>query len=157
MRMMNHNIKRLIGLFVLSLLFLVCIPATATAAERTDSVLYMDDGSYFIVETVEYGMRASGTKTGKKSYTYYDSDNVSQWNATLTGKFTYTGSSATCTSSSVDVTIYDSSWVVAYKLAGKSGNKATASITMSDKLAGVTIISVPVSLSLSCDANGNLS
>ena len=82
---------------------------------------------------------------------------TAQWKATLSGSFTYTGSSATCTSSSVDVTVYDSSWYTISKSSNKSGSKATASVTMGEKLAGVTVTKVPISLAMTCDKNGNLS
>ena len=111
-----------------------------------------------MVEAIEvFNMRASGSITGNKRYTYYDSDDVSQWRVTLTGKFTYTGSSATCTSSSVDVAIYDSSWYISSKSASKSGNKATGNVKMGDRPVDVTLSIVPVNLTLTCDANGNLS
>lgn len=125
---------------------------------RTETV-YFDDGSYMTVE-VTRAVRASGSVTGSKPYTYYNSSynssGVVQWQAVLTGSFTYTGSSATCTASSVDVTVYDSAWKVISKSASKSENTATASVSMR-KVVGVTVMTVPVSMSLSCDANGNLS
>ena len=67
------------------------------------------------------------------------------------------GSKATCTSSSIDVTIYDSEWYVIVKSAGKSENIARGSVTIGKKLLGVTVSQHPVSLTLTCDANGNLS
>ena len=90
------------------------------------------------------------------SIAYYNSDGISKWNAVLTGSFSYNGSSATCSSSSVDVTIFDSDWYVISKYASKSGNTATASVTVGRRYDGSTI-KVPVSLSLKCDKNGNLS
>lgn len=90
------------------------------------------------------------------AYYNYNSDGISKWNAVLTGSFSYNGSSATCSSSSVDVTIFDSDWYVISKYASNSGNTATASVTVGRRYDGSTI-KVPVSLSLKCDANGNLS
>ena len=57
----------------------------------------------------------------------------------------------------VNVTIYDSSWYTVSKSASKSGNTATGSVIMGDTANGVTVKRVPVSLTLTCDANGNLS
>lgn len=133
------------------------VPVHGQAVEQEVNVIHFDDGSY-IVETIDIAQsRASGTKTGTKSQTYYGSAGDSEWKAVLTGTFTYTGSSATCTSSSVDVTIYDSAWYVISKSASKSGNSANASVTMGEKLLGVTVTKVPTELSLQCDVNGNLS
>lgn len=101
--------------------------------------------------------RASNSISASKSYTYRDGKNVIQWKAVLTGSFTYNGSKVTCTSSSIDVTIYDSEWYVVVKSAGKSENIARGSVTIGKKLLGVTVSQHPVSLTLTCDANGNLS
>lgn len=119
--------------------------------------IYFEDGSYMTVEIISKGARASGSVTGSKPYTYYGSDGNAKWKAVITGSFSYSGSSATCTSSSVDVTIYDSSWYTVSKSASKSGNTARASVTIGEKRGGVTVTKVPVSLSLSCGKDGNLS
>ena len=149
--------KRCVCLLVLVALFLSALPIHSHAVEQKVNIKFFDDGSY-IVETIDIiENRASGTKTGTKSQTYYGSAGDSEWKAVLTGVFAYTGSSATCTSSSVNVTIYNSAWYVVSKSASKSGNMANASVTMGEKLLGVTVTKIPTSLSLSCDANGNLS
>lgn len=147
--------KRVVGLVLSFIILLEIIPTCGQAAEL-ETITY-EDGSYATIETATYKMRASGTVTGSKKYTYYSSSGTEKWNAVLTGSFSYTGSSATCTSSSVSVTIDDSDWYQIYKYAGKSGNKATASVTMGYRLDGETVTQVPVSLTLTCDANGNLS
>lgn len=149
--------QRIFACLLLVVLFLNVLPVVGNAVEGAGNIVYFDDGSYMTVEIITNDARVSGSKTGIKQYTYYDVDGVSQWKAALTGSFTYTGSSATCTSSSVSVTIYDSSWYEIYKLASKSGNVAKASVTMGDKLVGGTVTEVPVNLTLTCDVNGNLS
>lgn len=148
--------KRLIPLLVLVILIAGILPVVACAEENTLETIRFDDGSYMMVEMVFGRVRASGSVTGSKKYTYYNSDDVSQWRAVLTGSFSYSGSSATCSSSSVDVTVYNSDWYVVSKLADKSGNTATASVTMGLPYDG-TVAKVPVKLNLKCDANGNLS
>lgn len=137
------------------LLIVALLPVNANCAEV--ETFYFEDGSYATIHIALTNARASGSITGNKIYNYYNSDNVRQWKAVLTGSFTYTGSSATCTSSSMDVTINDSSWYIASKSSGKSGSTARGNATISEKLLGVTVTSIPVSLTLSCDANGNLS
>lgn len=141
---------------VLALMLVFCIlPVNTWAVEN--EIIYFDDGSYIVIEVINNGMRASGSISGGKQYTHYDSDGSSNWKAVLNGSFSYTGSGATCTSSSMNVTIYDSSWYTISKSASKSGNKATGSATVGQKVSGVTVTRVPVNLTLSCDANGNLS
>ena len=136
---------------------IVVIPVSGYASEEKIETLYFEDGSYMTVE-IEYNLtRTTWSVTGNKKYTYYDDNGSSQWYAVLTGSFNYTGSSSSCTSSNVNVTIYDSSWYTISKSASKSGNKATGSATVGQKVSSVTITRVPVNLTLSCDANGNLS
>lgn len=149
--------KRIVAIFLIAVFLLGAFAGTAEASERDVNTIYFADGSYMVEAIEVINMRASGSITGNKRYTYYDSDDVSQWRVTLTGKFTYTGSSATCTSSSVDVAIYDSSWYISSKSASKSGNKATGNVKMGDRPVDVTLSIVPVNLTLTCDANGNLS
>lgn len=148
--------KKLIVFVLCAALIVPLLPVMGYAAEEEQEIVRFADGGYLLIELSANASRATEQVTGSKKYTYYDSNNTSQWRATLTGTFTYTGSSATCTASSVDVAIYNSAWYVSYKTAGKSGNKATASVTMKKTSDNVTS-SVPVNLSLSCDANGNLS
>lgn len=149
--------KRILSI-LLTLTIAMCVfPMYANATGKEDNVLSFDDGSYMTVEVITNGLRASGTVTGNKINTFYDSEGNTKWKAVLTGSFTYTGSSATCTTASVDVTIYDSNWYVISKSASKSGNTASASVTMGRKAAGVTLSKVNADLTLSCDANGNLS
>ena len=148
--------KRAFSIMMVLFILVSILPVSGNAAEAVETV-YFDDGSYIIVE-VNYSLtRETWSVTGNKQYTYYDSDGISKWKAVLTGTFNYTGSGATCTASSVNVTIYDSSWYTISKSASKSGNRATGSVTMGLKSAGVTVARVPVSLALTCDKNGNLS
>lgn len=148
--------KRLISLLMLVVMIAGIMPIAVSAEEKGVDVIHFEDGSYMTVEVISGRTRASQSTTGSKKYTYYNSDGISKWNAVLTGSFSYNGSSATCSSSSVDVTIFDSDWYVISKYASKSGNTATASVTVGRRYDGSTI-KVPVSLSLKCDANGNLS
>lgn len=149
--------KRILCYILASVMLFCMIPIHSNAVENKLETIYFEDGSYMTVGIITKGARASGSVSGSKPYTYYGSDGNEKWKAVVTGSFKYTGSSATCTSSSVDVTVYSSSWYTISKSASKSGNTATASVTMGEKQGGVTVTKVPVSLSLSCDADGNLS
>lgn len=149
--------KHLLCSVLVIMMLLSVLPVSGNAAEQDKEVIYFQDGSYMTIELIENGFRASGSKSGSKRSTYYGSNGATEWVAVLSGNFNYTGSSATCTSSSMNVTIYDSDWYVISKSASKSGNSATGSAVMGLKNAGVTVTRVPVSLTLQCDANGNLS
>lgn len=137
---------------------LMIVPAFTIGVFATDTdTVYFDDGSYITIDISTVRGRAAGTVTGNKTYTYHDSDGTTAWKAMLNGTFSYTGSSATCTASTCNVTTYDSAWYTVSKSTSKSGNSATAAVTMGKTLLGVTITKVPVDMILSCDANGNLS
>ena len=130
--------------------------ATDEVSENVSHVYY-EDGSYLKITITESMSRASGTKTGSKKYEHLDSNGNLCWTATLRGTFTYTGTSATCTASSCDVSISNSAYYVVSKTVGKSGGSATATLTMGRKLLGITISKDTYDLKLTCDKNGNLS
>ncbi len=147
-----------ITLLVATLLSLLTFHTqAATVTDVNEDIIYLEDGSYITVELTWTESRASGTKTGTKTYTLKTNAGEELWRAVLRGTFTYTGSSATCTASSCDVTISDSAWYVVSKTASKSGNAAVADLTMGKKFLGITIDKESISMRITCDANGNLS
>ena len=145
--------KRVVSVLMLVFFLFSALPMAGAAEAVSEERIELGDGYYLIAETFQSGARASKSVSGSKPYTCYDSAGTALWQVTLYGTFTYTGSSATCTASSISTTIYDSSWSTGSKSASKSGNKATGSATMKKS----TVKSVPVSLSLSCSASGSLS
>ena len=147
---------------VLAATFLLAalLPMNAYAAADTqvnEAVVYFEDGSYMTVELTWAESRASGTKTGSKTYRFNNSNGVEQWRAVLRGTFSYTGSSATCTAASCDVTISNSSFYVVSKGVNKSGNAALCELVMGKKLLGVTVSKDKINMQITCDATGNLS
>ena len=152
--------KRSVCCILAMLLLVSALSMNCYAIEDKSEIyntIYFDDGSYLTECICVTQTRSSGTVSGRKVDTYYTSGVATAWQAVLKGTFSYTGSSAACTASSCDVTIYDSAWYVVSKSASKSGNTATAAVTMGFKTLGVTVNKVPINMSLSCDANGNLS
>ena len=145
--------KRVVSVLMLVFFLFSALPMAGAAEAVSEERIELGDGYYLIAETFQSGARASKSVSGSKPYTCYDSAGTALWKVTLYGTFTYTGSSATCTASSISTTIYDSSWSTGSKSASKSGNKATGSATMKKS----TVKSVPVSPSLSCSASGSLS
>ena len=146
-------------IFSFLFIFALLLPVQALAANETEaaSIIYFEDGSYITITINVFESRASGSKTGQKNYVYTSNSGTVCWDATLTGTFTYTGSSATCTYSDCSVTVYENNWYIVSKSAAKSGNTATATVTMGRKVLGITIAKDTYNMALSCDANGNLS
>lgn len=154
--------KNFFRLFLLLVLVALMLPvgvfaASSTPAYEPENIIRFEDGSYIIIELTSAETRASGTKTGTKTYTYYDNGGTEEWRAVLIGTFTYTGSSATCTASSCSVTITNTNWYEVSKTASKSGNTATAEVTMGRKWLGITVEKKTVPIQITCDANGNMS
>ena len=119
---------------------------------------YFDDGSYIVTTITEEPAvsfaRAAGTKTASKTATYKSSSGASLWSVTVTGTFSYNGSSAKCTSSSVSANSYSSLWKINSKSASKSG--ASASATATAKYYDSSTYK-SLSVTLTCKANGVLS
>ena len=151
--------KRFVSLILLAVLVISVVPIKCFALENEGEFIIerFEDGSYMTERIITNHSRASGTKTGSKEKIYYDASGNADWKATVTGTFTYTGGSSACTTASCSVTIYDSAWYSISKSASKSGNTATANVAMGEKLLGVKVNEVSTSVSLKCDANGNLS
>ena len=152
--------KKLSKIILALFLILALLPFSAFATTETphfENVIYFDDGSYMTVELSVMESRASGTKNGSKTYRYYANDGTEEWRAVLSGTFTYTGSSATCTASSCSVTITNTAWYTVSKTATKSGSNALGTVVMGRKVLGITIAKETYNMQITCDANGNLS
>lgn len=147
--------KRVLCCGLMMVLLMGVMPVRASASEM--ETIYFEDGSYSTIELTTYGTRASGSKSGSKTYNHYDSNGSKVWKVVLTGSFTYTGSSATCTSADMSATIYDSAWSVYNISDSKSGNVARGAATVAKELLGVTVAKKTANLTITCDANGNLS
>lgn len=150
-----NKMRRMLCCILTLVLMMSVMPLGANALEM--EIVHFEDGSYVIIQLDTYGTRASGTVSGSKTANYYSSSNVLEWKAELNGSFSYTGASASCTTADLDITIYNSTWSTQYGYASKSGNKATASGAMLKKAAGITVVKSPINITLTCDANGNLS
>lgn len=123
---------------------------------ETNSTVYNEDRGYFVEEIIVIPSRASHSTTGSKVSTYYTETGTAVWKVTVTGSFTYNGTTASCTSSSCTVTILNSSWYQISKSSGRNGASATASATLGYKMNGVKVNEITRSVKLTCDKNGNL-
>ena len=153
--------KRIAVLLLTVTMVLLLLPANAYAASdlqetQVTEVQRFTDGSYLVITVQTIETYASGTKTGTATCTYYSTSDEILWVAVLTGTFTYNGTTATCTASSCNVTVYKNNWYVISKSASKNANAATGTVTMGCKFLGVTIMQETYDLSLSCDPNGNI-
>lgn len=152
--------KRFIA-FVLTLVIVLSFAGVSAFADsdgvemqKTTSTLTVvfSDGSFY-VDKISQGNQlfASGIRSGNKTRTYYKSNGAAAWSITVYGSFSYTGSTANCTSASHSRTIYDSAWWCSSIGSYRSGASAIAYGTFN--LIGKA---EPTSITLSCTANGGL-
>ena len=160
--MKNH----LSFLAIILLLTISLWPAHITHAkdDAFTKVIYNTDGSYITIETVVNNpilditnTRSSYSKTVSKTFTYYNSDNVAEWDVVLTATFTYDNITSQCISSSATHHTYDSSWSCTSLLPGKAGNAAWANFTFVQKILFITYNTYTGSVSISCSADGTIS
>lgn len=146
--------KKVICVLLITILTLGFFPISGNAATN---VIFYENGCYLTIELSSMRTRTDGYRTGNKAYTYHAADGTVEWKAVLTGSFTYTGSSAVCTASSMEVTIYNSAWYIYNKSTSKTASMALGYLEMGYKVLGVTLKRTPIDMVITCDPNGNLS
>lgn len=146
---------------LLFILFFCCaiffVSANASNESITSSVrIDLPNGDY-VIETVAESTdtpitRATNTKSGHKTSVYYNSSNVAIFGVRVDGAFSYTGTTSWSTSGSATVYIYDSSASYISKSASHSSNYASATGKVK-----YNYVTIPRTVTLYCDKNGNLS
>ena len=151
--------KRIISVALTMALFIVVFAVGVNANEvyNSETKVYLEDGSYIVIRIQEDNSRLTGTKSGSKTYEYYASNGGLQWSATLFGNFTYTGATSACSASNISVTVYNTEWQLVSKGSGRNANIASGDVTMARVVLSVTISKITRNMTLTCDANGNLS
>ena len=152
-------------LITMLLLFTTNINAFTVVIEPSENsiseIVYFDDGSYIettlTIEESNISTLASNTISGSRKMIYKNSDGEAQWTAILKGTFTYTGSSATCTASSITYSISNDNWRITSATASKSGNKATGNIIAKYYFLFVPTKTVEAPIAITCSATGVLS
>ena len=149
---------------IMAIAIVFFLSASNTVQASGDNVLnrtyttieYLDNGDY-IETTLVVSNSTKGTITGAKTATYKDSSNEILWEVSVTGTFSYNGTSSTCVSASGDSHSYSSNWTVSSPTVSKSGNTATSTATGKKRLFGIVIQTQTLSVTLSCSKNGVLS
>lgn len=150
--------KILISLLALSF---VLSPLKAYAAEKTvtSETEYLGDGIYVTTTIIEseYSLLATNTKSGSKAREYTNSSGTVIFSLTVSGTFSYTGSSSKCTSASADSTIYSSNWKCTSKVPSMSENKAIAEGTFKQYSSNIVTKTIDQTVTLTCSSTGVLS
>lgn len=144
--------------FILSVVLLLSMAGTVFASETsTTEIIYLEDGSYLVIETVQSMARSANTTSGFTRITHVAESGETRWRAILTGTFTYDGTSATCTEATVTTYVYADNWYEVSKSSVKSGDTATGSVTMGRTVLGITVAKETYNMTLTCSPNGTLS
>lgn len=109
-----------------------------------------------VITEVENMTRQGGTKRGCKTRTLRDRKGQAIWDIKLYGDFTYTGTSATCTSSWMDYSIYIGNWKATNMSPTRRGNQAKGAYTMKRYHLGICTQTETDTILLTCNTNGNL-
>ena len=146
--------KKLVSLAIAAILvFVLAVPAFALEPEtQVIDLGTVDLGngvSYHTVLTIENSALRASVKKGSitRDFSYYG---AAIGSVQLNGIFSYDGHTATATSASVYHTV-SNGWSYGGQSTWTSGKSAYLSATLSN--GGTNIV---VSISLSCDANGNV-
>ena len=150
------------SLLILALVLAFAMPAFATSSSTSTYTEYYTDGSYAKIVITEdssssKATKATQTKSGTKGWIFYNANGVQLWKVQITGTFSYTGSTSTCTNVTKATFLYDNAWKVTAESCSKSGNKAMGSFTVKRYALLIPVQTENVSITLTCSANGTLS
>ena len=150
----------LLATFIFSIL--VTCNSVSAATQYSDiitQITYLDNGDYLETTIYENDIvltRATGKKTGTKTTTY-KSDGKALWYVSVTGTFTYTGTSSKCTASSVKASSYVDTWKISNKSSSYKNNTATGSATAKLYYGPLPVTTINQTVTLSCNSKGDLS
>ena len=133
-------------LFGLSM-FLSCAHAITP---QNIEVIWFEDGSHAEIVTLQSSTRS--VTGSSKTYTYWDSGNKKVFSYTLNGDFSYDGNTSKVTRVTYSSNIYLSGWSLSSHNEYGSGSTAYGDATFK----GPGGASEDVSLTLTCDKNGNI-
>ncbi len=138
-------------------------PAAAITAQNTKTEIeHLGNGDYLVTTLEESSSdhalsRAAKTKNGSKKTTYHTASGKAVWTFTVTGTFSYNGSSATCIKASPSFSSTTTAWKATSSSATRSANKAIGKITAKQYRLGVCTSTVDRTVTLSCSKTGVLS
>ena len=159
--------KKLISI-VCCLCLLTAIFVLPVSAEEADAEILISrtvevqpDGSsveILVYQSPVYTRGNSYSMSGSKVYNSTNAAGEVQWTFRVTGVFKVVeGSSVYCTSASHSYTIAEDDWNYVSGSSYKSGNKAIGNAEFNRKVLGIVIDTGTCTVTLTCDANGNLS
>ena len=147
--------KKIFASFLTVLTLLGTTPVFALNEEsNTQIVERFEDGSYIEVTIEEIStLTRSNTKKGNKTTYYKNTYDVILWSVKTSGTFTYDGSTAKCTASSVDTQCPAINWKLSNIRSSKSGYATAKSYNG----LGMVLQTINETVKLTCSPSGTLS
>ena len=149
---------------LLTALLLVNISTPAAKANTSTIVYseieYISEDLYLEIEIEEYTnttQRATQTKTAAKKVSLKNSSNTTVATFTITGTFTYDGTTSKCTAASHSSTINNSAWAFTFKTANRLTNRAIGQYIIECTINGKVVQQLSDSVILACAPDGTLS
>lgn len=158
------KIKKILCYILLATMLLYPSPNDVSHAQEHYSQLKekISDNLYCITEITETISpntsyhSTTKTKAGTKTVRYENSSGETLWTLELHATFRYTGTSSTCTSTSVSSTTKSKNWTITNKSSWKSGSTGYASALIKHTISSIDIESFTRTISLTCSNNGTL-
>lgn len=161
--------KKLLS-FLLIFTLITITSTNVSAINRIDIptqsyIEYIDDDLYIetiITDATPHNnsmstLAATNTITKTKTDYYKNSNGKVLWSVSVTGTFTYNGSTSKCTSCSHSTTSPGSSWSIKSATSYKAANYATASATATYKNSTGATQDYTRTVTLQCSKNGTIS
>lgn len=156
--------KRILVLLLALSITLTTFTSTTSAVTLNSQIERFDDGSYAIIvatcirsNTAINNYSSQSTKTGTKTYSYYNSSGQKMWYIKVIGTFTYGNGTYTCTKSDIETKSYSSYWSLSGASAARSGATAYAGVTAKRYYNGTLTNTIQKTISLTCNPDGSFS
>lgn len=128
-------------------------PITSYEIEYISEYIYIET---FITEYINNSTKSTTTVTRSKVSNIKNNNDEVLASFQLTGTFIYDHSTSRCTNASCTTTIYNDNWKFTSTSATKSGISANGSYTVKRYVLGIEMDSISRTLTISCDAHGNV-
>lgn len=139
-------------LMVVLLVFSMAFP-TFAAQSSENTVQTFSDGSYCVITLETDYQTRSSTRSATKTYTYYNGDDECQWLFMVHGTFSYDGTTSEAVSAKGAYTIVNREWSLTDSEVYCQGAYAIGEAVFEHPSDGT----VPITVTIYCDKNGNIS
>ena len=155
----------------LAIILTTPVNVSAQTVKNTDfnsHIIYLENGDYLETKIQseqtklplsEISLFTRSTKqiTKTKTSTYKSASGKSMWSVSITGTFTYNGSSAKCVSCSHSSKTYVASWSIKSISSSKKDNSATVNAVVVHTYNNTCKTNINKNVTITCSKNGTIS